>query len=95
MTRTWACQLGKCLVGMMARHTELFLSSLSHGKTLESTTGVGTGTATEVDVAHDLPLQFLLSAMALPTISPADRRAVANFILTDSERRGDGRDWRM
>jgi hypothetical protein len=62
-------------------HTELFLSSLSHGKTLDSTTGAVVGVEMAGDVAHDLPLHLLL-AMAEPTMSPADKRAVANFILT-------------
>ncbi len=59
-----------------SRHTKSFLLSLSYGKTFEASTGVG--------VAYELLLHFLLSARAVPTIRLADRRAIANFILTDS-----------
>ena len=71
------------------RHTALFLSSLSHGKIFEETPGVGAGMGTEVATEVDV----VLSAMALLTIRPVDRRAVANFILTDSKRRITG--WRI
>ena len=60
-------------VGMAGVCTESFLLRRSQGKTLPSTTGAG--------VAHELPLHFLLSAKAEPAMRPADRRAVANFML--------------
>jgi hypothetical protein len=47
---------------------------------LDSTTGAVVGVEMAEDVAHDLPLH-LLSAMAEPTMRPADKRAVVNFIL--------------
>jgi len=57
------------------RHTALLLSSLSHGNILEATPDA----TTELDVVWS-------AAMALLTNRPADRTAVANFIVTDYER---------